>query len=363
MKKLSYFVTFVIITIALLFITRGTVTAADLSITGYNLLESGKCGKNVTFRVYGKNIWADDEDYKIIVSGTGSTYDYKDDEGAPMYYKWEMANGYFKVGSDGDLIIEKGITRIGKYLCVDIHPKSITLPEGLKSIGEGAFKSQSSLTSIKIPKTVTTIGAVAFYENSKLKSITIPGSVTSIGRGAFEFCDGLKTLSLGKGLKTIGKDAFEACWSLTSVNIPDSVTSLGSGAFQSCEKLKTARISASLTKLPYGAFSGSGLTKVIFPKNSKIKIIGSYCFSFCRDLKKITLPKSVKEIKGDAFSCCDKLRVITLLSKKPPKIKSKSVFDHTNTKKMTIKCPNMSKASNKKFRKQLKKIGYKGKVK
>ena len=48
----------------------------------------------------------------------------------------------------------------------------------------------SSLTSITIPNTVTSIGEGAFYKCINLTSVTIPNSVTSIGREAFYGCSG-----------------------------------------------------------------------------------------------------------------------------------------------------------------------------
>jgi hypothetical protein len=53
------------------------------------------------------------------------------------------------------------------------------------SIGEWAFSSCTSLTSVTIPNSVTSIGARAFYRCTNLTNVTIPNSVTSIGHWAF----------------------------------------------------------------------------------------------------------------------------------------------------------------------------------
>ena len=63
------------------------------------------------------------------------------------------------------------------------------------SIGEGAFRNCSNLTSIEIPSNVTSIGRYAFYGCSNLTSIEIPSSVTSIGDYAFEDCSALETVT------------------------------------------------------------------------------------------------------------------------------------------------------------------------
>ena len=70
--------------------------------------------------------------------------------------------------------------------------ESVTMGNGLTSIGYGAFYGCSSLTSITIPDSVTYIGSYAFYNCSSLTSITIPDSVTSITEWAFRDCSSLK---------------------------------------------------------------------------------------------------------------------------------------------------------------------------
>ena len=84
---------------------------------------------------------------------------------------------------------------------------SITLPEGLTSIGNYAFEGCSSLASVTLPEGLTSIGNNAFYDCSSLASIAIPNSVISIGEKAF-YDNGLKSITFGTGLQTIGEDAF-----------------------------------------------------------------------------------------------------------------------------------------------------------
>ena len=101
------------------------------------------------------------------------------------------------------------MTSIGDYAFYSCSSlTSITLPEGVTSIGDYAFDGCSSLTSITIPESVTSIGSSAFSGCSSLTSITIPESVTSIGDKAFYNCSSLYSVTIGSGVLSIGNDAF-----------------------------------------------------------------------------------------------------------------------------------------------------------
>ena len=50
---------------------------------------------------------------------------------------------------------------------------------------------------MEIPASVTSIGRGAFKGCSGLTSVEIPESVTSIGRGAFRGCSGLSSMNFG----------------------------------------------------------------------------------------------------------------------------------------------------------------------
>jgi hypothetical protein len=93
------------------------------------------------------------------------------------------------------------------------------------------------VTSITIGNGVTSIGDSAFARCNSLESITIPDSVTTIGEAIFQYCFNLTSITIPDSVTSIGKYAFSRCTSLTSITIPDGVTSVGYGAFYMCSSL------------------------------------------------------------------------------------------------------------------------------
>lgn len=86
--------------------------------------------------------------------------------------------------------------------------KSVTIPNSVTSIGDGAFEDCCNLTSVTIPNSVTSIGNRAFADCEKLSSVTIGNNVKSIGQYAFAWCDSLKSITVPKSVTQIGWHAF-----------------------------------------------------------------------------------------------------------------------------------------------------------
>lgn len=149
------------------------------------------------------------------------------------------------------------------------------IPEGVQSIGDGAFDGAEGLESIVVPEGVTAIPQYTFQNCTKLKSVTLPQTVTSIGANGIYNCavesldlpenltlietyalaynDNLKTLVIPDSVTTIKQNAFSYCPSLEEVTIGSGVQTLGINLFAGCTNLKTINIALSEDQTPAGA--------------------------------------------------------------------------------------------------------------
>ena len=94
-----------------------------------------------------------------------------------------------------------------------------------------------NIINVKIHTDCKIINGSAFDGCRGLTSITIPDGVTSIGDFAFSGCSGLTSMTIPDSVTSIGDSAFSDCSGLTSMTIPDSVTSIGDYVFNGCSEL------------------------------------------------------------------------------------------------------------------------------
>jgi len=94
---------------------------------------------------------------------------------------------------------------------------SVVIPQGVETIGSGAFANGYNLTSVEIPDSVTSIGSSAFTHCQSLESIEIPDSVTRIKADTFGRCTNLKSIIMPDSVKEIAFGAFDGCENLTDV--------------------------------------------------------------------------------------------------------------------------------------------------
>jgi len=174
------------------------------------------------------------------------------------------------------------------------------------------YPMNKSGSSYAIPNGVNHIGNCAFAYGLKLTNISIPPSVTSIGSEAFA-CAGIKNISIPINVTSIGYGTFEGCESLEAVSLLPNITAIKANAFANCGSLKSIIIPSNVTAIENSAFQSCGsLSAIEFPGG--MQSIGEYAFFKCGSLQEITIPSSVVAIGDSAFGSCSSLKQINVSS-------------------------------------------------
>lgn len=196
--------------------------------------------------------------------------------------------------------LKNGVRSIGEDAFRDCSSLEGVIFENtvLEKISDGAFWGCSALSSIVLPDSVTEIERNAFFETG-LRNIQLPEKLTLIGGGAFCNCKNLKQVQLPPQLKELGEGAFFNCENLTQIQLPAQLNKLGTDAFRNCTSLDKIDIPAGLTQIEPDTFCNTGLTSVTLHEG--LTKIEDGAFHDCLKLKKIRIPKSVTDIGGLAL--------------------------------------------------------------
>lgn len=243
---------------------------------------------------------------------------------------------------------------------------SLTLPDTLRIIGNGAFYGCAALTDLTLPDGITTIGDGAFYGCKNLQSISLPAELSSLGNAAFSGCTAITEISFGRKISDIGEQAFYGCKSLLnfyvddtnpfykdlngvlvhkknnllafpsgrsgSYIVPDDIVKISSYAFAECLGITSLDL-GSISEIGSHAFESSGLTSIRLPQSvqnlgdytfyrctslasadlTNVSIIGDSVFRGCKSLTSVEIP-SATSLGNQAFSDCTSLAYVNLPS-------------------------------------------------
>ncbi len=137
------------------------------------------------------------------------------------------------------------VKKIGEWaVCNHKNLVSVTIPDTVEELEEGAFYGCQALKTVKGMKNVEIIGDNAFGKCAVLTTVEGLGAVTVVGEYAFRNCESLSSLTGFKVLTCIKARAFEGCKNLKTISSIDTVQVMDDDAFSGCEKLKELTISA-----------------------------------------------------------------------------------------------------------------------
>jgi len=215
--------------------------------------------------------------------------------------------------------------------CVNIT--SITLNEGIKSVGAYAFDFVPWYTNQKADFVIAGDGVLIKY-NGTTSGVTLPENVKYIGGTVFQNNKTISEVNIHKNVVGIGREAFDGCTNLTSLVIPKTVTSIGTNAIPSTCTIHVYRPSAGYDYRStnrvilndsyttgndtfYYVVNDDGCVEIIgcvttsteltVPTEIEGKVvnkIGDYGFSECTTINSITIPSNIKSIGKYAFNKC-----------------------------------------------------------
>ena len=179
--------------------------------------------------------------------------------------------------------------------------KTMTLPNSLTTIEEGAFRN-TGIVEFVIPGSVTYIGEDAFLFCYDLESVIIEPSPTnqplSIEYDQVFGSAPLKYINVNRDFRFMSGDE--------EVDLDSS----GGGLFAFAGDVNPTKIvlGEQLSKIYGYMFAGVPMTEFEIPKH--ITEIGMGAFSYCENLTEITIPATIKSIGDDAFYKCIGLNTI-----------------------------------------------------
>lgn len=204
---------------------------------------------------------------------------------------------------------DKNILKVAQ--AVGVEPNPYDIKDGVLQSSDGNLLLMDENGTLTIPNSVTEIGEGAFSGVTGLKTIIIPGTVKTIATSAFAFNTTLETVILEEGIQKIGDQAFNGCSNLKSIILPQSLSTIGALAFYGCEKLETATIPSKVRNLGRYAFCDcTSLIEAVFENGNNV--VSDHCFAQCINLRKVTIPSTVQTINSTAFDNCLKLEEINL---------------------------------------------------
>ncbi|MGN1478509.1 MAG: leucine-rich repeat domain-containing protein, partial [Acutalibacteraceae bacterium] len=250
----------------------------------------------------------------------------------------------------GAYTIKSGTVTIADKAFFSAKITSVTIPNGVKNIGNSAFDNCSKLKDIVIADSVTQIGIDAFYDTAYYNNsnnwennvlyignhliyanddisgeYTIKSGTVTIADKAFAFCGDLTKITIPNSVKSICYLAFYCCSSLTNITIPDSVVYIGAEAFRDCSKLTNITVNPNnkyYSSDSYGVLYNKskseliqypiGNTRTSFTIPSSVTYIYADAFNNCNSLTSIVIPDNVSFIGGAAFANCEGIKSIKI---------------------------------------------------
>ena len=176
--------------------------------------------------------------------------------------------------------------------------------------------------------TVIGIGQYSFYYGDEYYqqpwTLTLPNTIVFINDGAFWHCEYLTDIKFSTSLTNINESAFSHCYSLGNVTLPSSLTYVGDWAFYSNHSMTEIILPPNLTATGMYAFCG--------PRGDNGDLYNGGV------VEKIYIPSGFDELNKRAFGYQPELKEVHCYATVPPVLTS-APFNHSTTEESTLYVP------------------------
>ena len=196
---------------------------------------------------------------------------------------------------------------------------SVSIPNTMEEIGENAFKQCTALSTLRFApgSKLKTIGEYAFQGCSSITSLTIPDGLKNIGDGAFCGLKNLKYLTMSGEVDGSG---WIDWWSIDTLTLTGTYVMGRAPADKDGyiwydtlpgRNARKVILSEGITSIDDYAFNRcQNLEQLVLP--TSLQTIGAHAFEFCENLTDITIPDSLQTLGQDCFKECNKLQLIDM---------------------------------------------------
>lgn len=187
---------------------------------------------------------------------------------------------------------------------------SITLNEGIKSLGQESFE-YVNVNTLNIPSSVESIGYLCFWYATINTVKTNGNGPKTISSKAFMNCH-INSVNFGLNLNSMGDQAFSTS-QIVSVTFNDNcpMNRIYFQSFINCPSFKSVRIPKNVLHIEDRAFDHcTSLTDVTFATGSQLNYLETMCFRATK-VKSISFPTTLNYLGANAFSECPLLSSVT----------------------------------------------------
>ena len=226
------------------------------------------------------------------------------------------------MSEDGTLTIPERVTKIGEGAFSNLEGlKTIIIPGTCKEIAQNAFAYNSTLETVIMEDGVEKIGAQAFYQCTNLKTVEMPDSITEVDSECFRYDIKLENVKLSNNIKILSDHVFMTCYSLKNIKLPEGLEKMNGSCLWETS-ITSIKMPSTLKSIADGTVFPGKLESIDTSENDYFEFIDGVLYT--KDLKtllfalanvtNINIESSVETIKGYAFKNCELLTLINIPS-------------------------------------------------